>query len=378
MQNYISKNRSFQTLVEAISKTTDFPVCIWVPDEQDRVLRIGVSVALPPDFIRDATLVLSEEGVVQKSFSTGQITVARDMLHTPWQKNQVAQQTGWKSVLCVPVKVDRDIIGVLSIYAFTIREFSELEKNLLEDYVSQVMLSEEMRGEAVAARQLATLGTVMAALQHRINNTFNIIVPNVTRLRRRVDVTDETLAEILDIIERNARYTSDIIKRIQEPLREGVKQEVNINAVIDVVVGGAIEDWAKVVVTLDLDDSIPLVKVPIAQVSEVFRNLVDNACRAMKGNGQLVVTSCLDDNIVSVRVQDTGPGIPPRIQERLFVKPVPSKEQGGGSGLGLWLSQLMLRTIGGDIKIDKSDSDGTTMLVRIPVSVAGGGEDARL
>ncbi len=55
----------------------------------------------------------------------------------------------------------------------------------------------------------------MAALQHRINNTFNIIVPNVMRLRNRVDMSDPTIAEILTIIERNARYTSDIIKRIQ-------------------------------------------------------------------------------------------------------------------------------------------------------------------
>ena len=53
----------------------------------------------------------------------------------------------------------------------------------------------------------------MAALRHRINNTFNVIVPNVNRLKRRVDASDAEIAEILDIIERNARYTSDIIAR---------------------------------------------------------------------------------------------------------------------------------------------------------------------
>ena len=58
-------------------------------------------------------------------------------------------------------------------------------------------LYQEARGEAIAAKQLATLGTAMAALRHRINNTFNVIVPNVTRLRKRVDASDARLLKFL-------------------------------------------------------------------------------------------------------------------------------------------------------------------------------------
>ena len=302
------------------------------------------------------------------------------------------------SWLGVPMVVGEKVLGMIAIYDWE-REFAydeqdlqvvssmagqtaialdnatlyyETNQELKEANQELERLYEEARSEAIAAKQLATLGTAIAALQHRINNTFNIIVPNVTRLRKRVDMADETIVQILDIIERNARYTSDIIGRIQEPLREVEIQDVDVNAVLSDVVAKVREQWradparSTVEVILSLDDSIPQIRAPIGQVAEVFRNLVDNAHRAMKDGGQLTVTSRRTDSMIQVRVQDTGCGIPPAVQERLFVKPVPSKEPGGGAGLGLWLSRLMLQSIGGDVTIEKSGSTGTTMLVQIP------------
>jgi signal transduction histidine kinase len=190
-------------------------------------------------------------------------------------------------------------------------------------------------------------------------------------------VTDETTVEILEIIDRNARYTSEMITRIQEPLREVEAQDVDVNAVLNEVVGNAKElreadpSLPPIEFKLELEDPLPQVQAPIGQITEVFQNLVDNACRAMREGGRLIVTSRLKDSRISVHVQDTGPGISPQIQQRLFVKPVPSKEPGGGAGLGLWLSRLILQSIGSDVKIEKSDSAGTTMLVEIPTPEAG-------
>ncbi|MEA3350123.1 MAG: GAF domain-containing protein [Chloroflexota bacterium] len=287
------------------------------------------------------------------------------------------------SWLGVPMMVGEKVLGVIATYHTTqdyvycgddleiLQAIADQAAIALENarlYREAERLYKEARGEAIAAKQLATLGTAIAALQHRINNTFNIIVPNVTRLRKRVDMTNETIVEILEIIERNARYTSRIVERIQEPLSEVGLQDVDINAVLENVATTAKEQLRpEVDIKLDLDDSIPLIRAPIGQITEVFRNLTENGCRAMN-EGQLIINSVLTDKGVSVRVKDTGPGIPPRIQERLFTKPVPSKEPGGGAGLGLWLSRLMLQTLGGDIRIEETGDTGTTMLVQIPVS----------
>jgi signal transduction histidine kinase len=365
---------AFQTLVETIGQTVELPACVWVLDQHKNYLVISASVELPYEYVVAAQISVDEGGAVSRAFRQGKAAVVKDVLQDPhWKYKETASEAGWRSVLCVPINLEGDVIGVLSVYTPVVRGFSELEKVLLTDYASQIVLSEEMREEVVAAKQLATLGTAIAALQHRINNTFNIIVPNVMRLRNRVDMTDETVVEILDIIERNARYTSNILSRIQEPLREVEVQDVDVNAVLDEVADMANAQWPGVNIELDLDDSIPLSQASIGQVTEVFRNLVDNACRAMDGKGKISLSSSMTEDRISVRVRDTGPGIPPRIQERLFQKPVSSKKPGEGAGLGLWLSQLMLQTIGGRIEIEKTDSTGTTVLVQIPVAGREGG-----
>jgi signal transduction histidine kinase len=292
------------------------------------------------------------------------------------------------SWLGVPMMVGERILGVIATYHPTVDYvYSGDDLVILQAMANQAAVAldnarlyedaRKLQDEVVASTQLATLGTALAGLQHRINNTFNIIIPNVTRLRNRVDMTDQTLVEILDIIERSARYTSEMITRIQEPLREIEIQDVDVNAVLIDVVGKVGElrraDPAcpKVEVTLGLDDSIPQIRAPIGQVAEVFRNLIDNSYRAMKDGGKLVVTSRLTDETICVRVQDTGPGIPPHVQQRLFVRPVPSEDPGGGAGLGLWLSKLLLQSIGGSIVIEKAASTGTTMLVQIPAPTMG-------
>lgn len=299
------------------------------------------------------------------------------------------------SWLAVPMLVGGRAIGVISIQSLEQeRAFRQDDVELLSAVANQAAVAienarlytdldqkvkqlSELQAALVAQKQLATLGTAMATLQHRINNTFSVIVPNVTRLRQRVDASDKTIMEILDIIERNVRYTSDIIARIQEPLRESEIQDVNVNAVLLEAVAWAKEKWetgkptAPISLKIALTESLPQIAASSGQLTEIFRNLLDNAHRAMsERGGELIVQSDLADATICVRVRDTGPGISPAIMQRLFVKPVPSKGPGGGAGLGLWLSRLMLQSIGGNITVEGTGQDGTTMLVQLPVSRA--------
>jgi signal transduction histidine kinase len=102
----------------------------------------------------------------------------------------------------------------------------------------------------------------------------------------------------------------------------------------------------------------------------VFTNLVENACRVMPNGGRLILNAHLNEeaNTIEVRVQDTGPGIHPLIQNRLFLKPVPSRsDHSGSSGLGLWLSKLILASLAGNIMIETTGAHGTTILVILPV-----------
>lgn len=293
----------------------------------------------------------------------------------------------------VPMLVGDHVLGVIAVYHMAheyVYDSDDLE--MLQAIADQTALAlqnlrafkeiEALKDEQSANRSVTTLGTAIAALQHRINNSFNIIVPNISRLRKRVDLTDPETVEILDIIERNARQTSEIVAKIQEPLKEAHPTEVNLNAVLTTISNELEASWRKdstqpfILIDRDFEENIPLIRAPVGQIAEIFQNLIENAHAAifteMKG-GRITVQTRSEYATIMIRVIDTGPGIPPNIQERLFKKPVPSKkiESGGGGGLGLWLSALMLKSFGGNIEIEKSDGNGTTMLVQIPVSKEG-------
>ena len=231
----------------------------------------------------------------------------------------------------------------------------------------------ELQEALVAQRELAALGAAIANLQHRISNDISVVGLNVPRLRSRVDPSDVTITGILDMIERNTCHVSEIMGRINRALQESEIQTVDINGVLNEVVGRVQEKWndeqpsSPVVIIAKLDNANPQTRAPIGQLTEVFYNLLDNAYRVMmKKGGDLVVSSCLSEATICVRVQDTGPGIPLPIQKRLFKRPVPSKEPGGGTGMGLWLNSLVLQSIGGSAIIESTGSTGTTMLVQIP------------
>jgi signal transduction histidine kinase len=230
-----------------------------------------------------------------------------------------------------------------------------------------------------ATQQLATLGTVMAALQHRINNSLSLIVPNVDRLRRRIPEQDELTSGILDIIERNARQTSEMIGRIQAQLRVQTPKTLELNSTLNYVANEtqSLYPDSPVRFHVELDDSIPLITASTGQLTEVFTNLVQNAHRAMPDGGDLTIKSTRRGNTIQVRVQDTGSGIPARIQDRLFKLPVPSEYPEHGSGLGLWLSKLMLQTIGGDLQVEQTGPEGTTMLVEVPIERPANRPNAR-
>ncbi len=285
----------------------------------------------------------------------------------------------------VPMMVGEKVLGVIAVYDWEREHVYDVQDlQVLASMASQAAIAldnaallsryKAAREELIAARQLAALGTVTAAIQHRINNTLNIIGPNITRLRKRVDTSDETIQEILDIIERNTKYTSDYITRIQEPLKETEVQAVDINASLREAqsqVWGQYQGRAEfgvVDLICNLDESLPLIQASLGQITEIFRNLIENSYKAMGADGgTLTIASRRVDDRLEVEIQDTGPGIPANIRDKLFNKPVPSRKPGEGSGLGLWLTNLLLQKYAGEISIEGTGADGTTMLVRLPV-----------
>lgn len=306
----------------------------------------------------------------------------------------------FSSLMGAPMLAGDRVLGAIVVYherenTYTIDDLSVLQTiaNQSAAALENARLYNEARSEVLAERQLATLGRAMAALEHRINNTLSIIPPNLMRLRNRLDTRDDELEEILGIIERNTRYTATLLKRIRAPLLEVKPEEVDINALIREIFEQQRREWTAdrthwlVEASIETSPDLPLVLLPKGQMAEVFHNLIQNAYRELEkahkllhahrdkipsdisfGGAKIHVWTSLEDGKIRARVKDNVPGgIPSKIQPRLFTKPVSPANQEEGSGLGLWLSKIIMQSLGGDIDIEKTGLLGTTMRVEIPL-----------
>lgn len=101
------------------------------------------------------------------------------------------------------------------------------------------------------------------------------------------------------------------------------------------------------------------------ELIQVWTNLIHNAIQAMQGHGSLTIATCEQDNGVVVKIQDTGPGIPPDLQQRIFEAFFTTKTAGEGSGLGLYICQKIVDKHQGNMKLE-SKPEYTQFTVWLP------------
>ncbi len=123
-----------------------------------------------------------------------------------------------------------------------------------------------------------------------------------------------------------------------------------------------------------VSDSLPPVWADADLLERVLKNLIDNSIKFTPNGGTIRVTAALHDNIQSdqpclhVSISDTGPGIPPALQPKIFGQFVTGADIASGSGLGLSFCKMALAAHGQDIWIDSASDEGATFIFSLPIS----------
>lgn len=112
--------------------------------------------------------------------------------------------------------------------------------------------------------------------------------------------------------------------------------------------------------------NLPPVRVNPDELSQVWTNLLQNAIQAMNGEGELLVEVLDKGERALVAIQDSGPGIPPEIQEKIFQPFFTTKKQGEGTGLGLDICKKIVEKHGGEMWFE-SEPGRTRFMVSLPV-----------
>ena len=261
-------------------------------------------------------------------------------------------------------------------------------------YVRDITTEREGEVRRLQAEKLASIGMLAAGVAHEINNPAAFVLANIEALSGQMRLIEEKLKDLPagtskrlglpDILfEATAilQESKEGMARIHRIVRDlGSFSHADNDSTSSVNVNSAVESALTMLrnelkyrahVERDLRATQP-VRANLARLGQVFLNLIMNAAQALdetRINRNIVtVRSYERDGFVVVEVQDNGPGIPDDVLPRIFDSFFTTKARGVGTGLGLPISQGIVRSLGGDVTVESRHGEGSTFRVRLPAS----------
>jgi two-component system, NtrC family, sensor kinase len=113
---------------------------------------------------------------------------------------------------------------------------------------------------------------------------------------------------------------------------------------------------------------LPKLNGHVSQLNQVFLNVIMNAAQAIKGPGQVTVSTASDGQHILINIEDTGCGIPDEVLPRIFDPYFTTKPTGTGTGLGLSIARDIVTEHGGRIQVKTCVGSGTSFQIELPVS----------
>jgi signal transduction histidine kinase len=142
--------------------------------------------------------------------------------------------------------------------------------------------------------------------------------------------------------------------------------EIDVPAGLDATVQMLQSRMTNVQVVRDYQPDLPHISAYGSELNQVWTALMENALDALGNHGQLRLTCRLEAEMLLVEIWDTGPGIPPALQDRIFEPFFTTKPPGLGLGLGLDNAMRIVRKHRGHIGV-KSEPGSTCFRVRLPL-----------
>lgn len=223
------------------------------------------------------------------------------------------------------------------------------------------------------SERLAHIGQLAAGVAHEINNPLQGIVTYSHLLLERVSTKNGT-RQSLEKIVKQADRCRDIIRGLLDfsRQRKPEKRLSNVNRVLEECVSLLDNQvlFHNIRMVQHLSPDLPQVFMDPSQIQQVFMNMILNAAEAMKGGGQLTLTTrrVPADQAVEVEFTDTGHGIKEEDLDRIFSPFFTTKEVGHGTGLGLAISYGIVKEHKGTITVESEEGQGATFTIRLPVS----------
>jgi len=329
-----------------------------------------------------------DKGLASAAIQNRSTSVARDVTH---YNDYLQLRPETKSQLIIPIVSEDQTIGVLLV------ESNELD-HFVDDYI--IFLT-RLADQAVIAITNARLYAELQAanlaksefvsmVSHELKNPmqsikgFSQLMINGTA-GPITDGQQQFLSTVLSNVERMITIVSDLtdVTRIESGRLELALKPLQFRTVIDEVVRSMQESYnaKEQNLVLEVPDDLPMVQGDTVRLTQILTNLVSNAHKYSPRGGMVTLRVQPEKNVweeggppevMHVSVQDTGYGIAPEDQKKLFTKffrADNNKSEAPGTGLGLSIVKQMVELGRGKVWFESEPGKGSTFHFTIPISV---------
>jgi signal transduction histidine kinase len=265
-------------------------------------------------------------------------------------------------------------------------------KSLVDTFNKMLKELDNKHKQLIQAEKLSSLGTLLSGIAHELNNPLSNISTSCQILIEELEEADtEYKKELLQAIESQTERAKNIIKTVLEFSRRKdlSKEKINVRNLIEetiILIKGEIP--TKVNLILDVEKEL-FINVDKQRIQQALLNLIKNAIHAAEPEGEVNIKAYLSDQdvldkILSLRnqgrcigefpcnkesvvfeVKDNGAGIPSEIISKIF-EPFFTTKEHKGSGLGLFITQELIKEHDGCICVESEVEKGTTFTLILP------------
>jgi len=325
---------------------------------------------------------------VDQQVLRGRIVTVADAASDAWfQYPEQAKQEGIASVLCVPLRTQGEVLGVVRLYSERPRRFSAREVHFVTMLAEQAGLAVknarlymDMRAryehlgemERVKSEYMRKVSHELRAPLAAMQSSLQLLLKGLLgempeRQREMVQTAVRRGAGLLDLLDDMLVLSRSRAEAWLIPLKELQVAEVIRKAV------GLFQARArskKVTLEADLPPDLPTIVGYAEGLEELFGNLIANAIQYTPKGGKVQVAAQPGNDTVRVIVTDTGIGIPeqelPYIFEEFYRAENARQVQKEGTGLGLSVVKSIVETHEGTVSVESKVGQGTTFRVSLP------------
>jgi len=249
------------------------------------------------------------------------------------------------------------------------------DKQKLENNLEEL---KKAQNEMIKTEKMASIGKLSAGVAHEIGNPIGIVLGYLELLKQN-NISDDEKSDFLKRSETEIQRIDRIIKQLLNLSRKG-ETEHKANSVHEII-----QDTVNILKVQPIFSEIDLRTEFKAgndtiicngdQLKQVFINIILNAADAIlsedSAHGVITIATIEAEqkynSSLLVKISDNGPGIREKDVDRVFDPFYTTKEPGAGTGLGLWVSYMIIDEINGNIKIERIGDRGTCFTITMPV-----------